>query len=192
MNNQNLPIPVGEEKIVYKGKLFEVVEQTMKAGDREFHIELVRRPPGTRLIIVSEDKKILLTQEYRIELKDWDIRLPGGKVFDSSQEYNEFLKSGKDITEKAAEAAKKEAHEEAGLEVEEMQYFLTSHCGVSVIWDLYFFVVTKYQEHADGQKLEVGENIKLKWISFTEARTLCLEGKIREDRSVAVLLKYLQ
>lgn len=186
-----LPIPSGEERIVYTGKIIEVVQQTLKVNQKEFIIEKVRRAPGVRLIILSPDKKILLTQEYRMELKEWDTRLPGGKVFDSLEEYNMFLRSGQGIAAKAREAAMKEALEEVGLRISDMTYFALSHCGATVDWDLYYFVIENYKENLSGQKLEPGENIKLTWVNLDEAGTLCLSGKITEDRSAMVLLRYL-
>lgn len=186
-----LPTPIGTEQITFKGKLIEIVEQKWGVGDKQFTMEYARRAPGTRLVIISPDKKILLTEEYRVDLLDWDIRLPGGKVVDSLQEYEETLKNKEDMLNKALIAAKKEALEEVGLEVLEIKHFLTAHCGVTMIWDLYYFIVTKYSQHPDGQKLELGENIKLNWVSFDEAKRLCLNGSIQEDRTVAILLRFL-
>ncbi|OGE43864.1 hypothetical protein A3B45_02430 [Candidatus Daviesbacteria bacterium RIFCSPLOWO2_01_FULL_39_12] len=102
-----LPEPIGPEKVIFKGKLIEIVEQKMKAGDYEFTLETAKRPPGTRLIIVSPDKKILLTKEYRPEYKEWDFRLPGGKVIDSLDKYNKLLKNNKPLLEMAEGGGKK-------------------------------------------------------------------------------------
>jgi 8-oxo-dGTP pyrophosphatase MutT (NUDIX family) len=180
-----------KEEVVFKGQMFEIVHMTYKIGNKEATYEKARRAPGTRLIITSSDEKILLVKEYRSELQDWDIRLPGGKVCDSLEEYQAFLASGVDITEKAKEGAIKEALEEVGLVVKEIELFSLSTCGASVIWDLYYFVIRQFDEHPDGQHLELGENIELKWVSYEEAATLALEGSIKEDRSAAVLLRFL-
>ena len=186
-----LPKLTGSEIITYKGKLIEVVEQKMKVGNKEFTIEFARRSPGTRLIILSPDNKILLTNEYRTDIMDWDTKLPGGKVVDSLDEYNKLIEKNKALLEMAEEGARKEALEETGLVVDQMKHFATSRCGVTIVWDLYYFIVTKYHKHPDGQKLELGENIKLKWVSFKEAKAMCLNGKIQEDRSAAILLRFL-
>lgn len=189
--NKSFPKPIGPEVVTFKGKLFEIVKQPMKAGNHKYTLEIAKRPPGTRLIIVSPDKKILLTKEYRPEYKGWDFRLPGGKVIDSLDEYNKLLKNNKALLEMAEEGAKKEALEEVGIVVDKMEHFATSHCGVTIVWDLYYFVVTKYHEHPDGQQLAPAENIKPGWYSFDEAKNMCLNGKVREDRTVTILLRYL-
>jgi 8-oxo-dGTP pyrophosphatase MutT (NUDIX family) len=165
------------------------VQQKMREGDREKVYEFARRSPGIRLIIISPENKILLTKEYRPELKAWDFRLPGGKVFDSLSQYNAFLKSGDDILVMAAAAARLEAEEEVGLKIENPLHVATSPCGATMRWDLYYFVVSNYTSSA--QKLGQGENIETIWLSLDEAQNLALTGQISEDRSAAVLLRYL-
>jgi hypothetical protein len=68
------------ETVVFKGKIGEVVHIEQQDG-RVF--EQFRRPPGTRLVIVSQDNSILITKEYRHETGGIDLRLPGGKVCDT-------------------------------------------------------------------------------------------------------------
>ena len=186
----NIPKPVGEEEIVYQGKIIEVVRQKMQVGEKEIVFELARRSPGTRLIIPTGDGKIFVTKEYRTELKTYDYRLPGGKVFDTLSEYNEFLKSGKDILEAAKAAAVKEAAEEAGLKVNNITHFATSKCGATIEWDLFYFVVGDFKK--TEQNLEHGENIEILEVSLGEAKQICLDGRMQEDRSAAVLLRYLK
>ncbi|TSC83514.1 MAG: NUDIX hydrolase [Microgenomates group bacterium Gr01-1014_16] len=179
----------GQENIVYQGKIIEVVQQTRKTGDTEKLFEFARRSPGTRLIIRSDDK-ILLTKEYRTETDNWDFRLPGGKVFDTLEEYNRFLSSGQDILPQAIEAAKKEAREEVGIEVEEINHVWTSINGATVVWDLFYFEVSKFKQ-LPSQNLEAGEEIETSWVTLAKAKEIALSGQMQEDRSVAVLLRYL-
>ncbi|MEI8091899.1 MAG: hypothetical protein WCG98_06930 [bacterium] len=51
----------------------------------------------------------MLTKEFRKELDDFDYRLPGGKVFDTLNEYNEHRD---DIANYALTAVKRECEEE--------------------------------------------------------------------------------
>lgn len=186
----SIPIPIGDERIAYQGKILEVVQQDMDEGGKTKTYEFARRSPGTRLIIISPEKKILLTKEYRPELKTWDYRLPGGKVFDSLSEYNVSLKSGEDVVQSAIIGAKREAEEEAGIVVKNIVHFATSVCGATVRWDLFYFVVDQFEANPN-QNLGEGENIQTNWFGFEEAKKLCLSGQVSEDRSVAVLLRYL-
>ncbi|KXK10428.1 MAG: adenosine nucleotide hydrolase NudE [Microgenomates bacterium OLB23] len=189
INMSNIPKFIKEE-VVYKGRMFEVVHMTYDIDGQEVTHEKSRRAPGTRLIITKEEK-VLLINEYRSELQDWDIRLPGGKVCDSLEEYHEFLSSNMNIEDKASEGAKKEALEEVGIVAKKPNFFSISTCGASVIWDLYYFVISEFEEHPNGQHLELGENIEVKWVTKEEAKKMALNGSIKEDRSAAVLLRFL-
>ena len=186
----DVPVKDGDEEIVFQGKSVEVVHQPRKIGDKRVAFESARRSPGTRLIIVNEEAgKVILTKEYRTELDSYDYRLPGGKVFDSLDEYNEFLASDKDILEPAVERAKIEAREETGIIAQNVEHLHTSVNGATVTWDLFYFVIDKWEQAE--QELEAGEDIAVEWLTFDQAREVALSGDMHEDRSVAVLLRWL-
>ena len=152
-----------------------------KAGGRQ----------GVRLIIETPDSEFLISKEERFGM-GWDYRLPGGKVFDSLAEYNNFLTTTNDkeeILAKAKEAVVREGMEEAGIKPLEMQLFFLSKCGGSFDWDLYYFIIKKYEEV--GQHLEEHEKIERMKVSRERLKELALSGEMQEDRSVAVILKYL-
>ena len=163
----------GREEIVYKGKIFEVVKQPMKAGDKKIFFEIARRSPGVRLIIIKGNK-MLLTREFRSELNGFDYRLAGGKVFDTLEEYHQHL--DQDILPLAKEAVERECREETGLLAKNIKYFGNAHSGATVVWDLMYFVVDDFEENELGQELELGEVIDLEWKSFEEVKQLCAEG----------------
>lgn len=179
------------EEIFAKGKLFELVRQTQEDG-RVF--EIARRAPGVRLIIHDADaKKVLLTKEYRSELEDWDFRLPGGKVFDTLEEYDVHRQAGDDIVEAAKAQAIREAQQEAGVEIDELTLYKKSVLGATVEWDLYIFETTEWQLKVEGQELEVGEKIEAdNWFTYDEARTLILSGAMQEERTALILLQWLE
>ena len=177
--------PEQKDKMVFSGKIGEVIHSTQKDG-RVF--ERYRRPPGTRLIIVSPDKKILVTKEHRSETNGIDLRLPGGKVCDSLEAYHALLASGKDITEAAKDAAIKEALEETGLIIENPRLLVTANAGATVEWDLYYFLVDTYTKNPGGQELEDGEDIEVTWMKVEELRQAIEDGQMQEWRSVGVLL----
>ncbi|MEK7083964.1 MAG: NUDIX domain-containing protein, partial [Patescibacteria group bacterium] len=151
--------------------------------------EIVRRSPGVRLIIVDGDR-ILMTKEFRKEHGVVDYRLPGGKVFDTLAEY---MQKGRieNIMAYTEEAAKNECRQETGLLATSLRHFATSKSGATVEWDLYYFIVDQFEQNPNGQELEHGEDITVEWKTRDEVKTLCLDGSIKEDRTVGVLLKYL-
>ena len=171
--------------------MIEIVHETVLSNNKEIVLEQGRRAPGVRIIIETESGGFLISREHRHAL-GLDYRLPGGKVFDSLVEYNRFLseqKNPEEIVKKAREATGKEAVEEAGIKPLDFDLFLISRCGGSFEWDLYYFVVKKYRKV--GQQLEEHEKIEIIEVSPGELKEMALSGKMQEDRSVAVILKYL-
>jgi 8-oxo-dGTP pyrophosphatase MutT (NUDIX family) len=178
-------------KPVFKGKLFEV-EQTAQPDGRVF--EVARRAPGVRLIIPNRsDGTVLLTREFRKELNRWDYRLPGGKVFDSLNDYRFFRETGEEITAPAESKAKAEAREETGLIADELKLFRKSTLGATVEWDLFVFEVVKWHRSEDGQQLEQGEQIEAdNWFAFSEVEQMIYDAKMQEERIALILLQWLK
>jgi 8-oxo-dGTP pyrophosphatase MutT (NUDIX family) len=174
-----------KSSVVFAGKIGEVIH-TVQPDGRVF--EKFCRPPGTRLIIVSPEKKILITKEFREETNSFDLRLPGGKVCDTLEEYNQLRKSSKDMLEAAKAGATKEALEEAGLVVKNPEFITKATAGATVEWDLYYFVIRDYEHHPDGQSLEEGEEISVTWMGIDEIKKAIKLGQMQEWRSVGVLL----
>lgn len=176
------------EKITYQGKIVEVVEKEVIIGEKTKIFELARRSPGVRLIIIENDT-VFLSKEFRHEVQGYDFRLPGGKVFDTLIEFNEALSSNADILESAKAAALKEAREEMGIIANDIELFHKSVCGATVEWDLYYFVIKNFTQ--EKQNLEDGEDIELFPVSIDEAKQMCLDGRIDEERSALTLLRFL-
>jgi ADP-ribose pyrophosphatase len=177
------------EKIIYQGRILEIVEEETEKDGLKRTFEFVRRAPGVRLIIPKDDG-ILLSKEHRREVNGYDYRLPGGKVYDTLVEYNSALAAKVDMAEAAKAAAIKEASEEVGIKITDLSLFHKSIYGATVGWDLYYFIVHKYDE--DVQHLEDDEDITIEHISREEAEKMCLDGRIGEERSALVLLRYLK
>ena len=179
-----------DEEILFEGKTFQIVRKRFDNNDKSINVEIAKRSPGVRLIIVK-NKKILIIKEFRFELNDYDYRLPGGKVFDKLKEYQESLKNEENILNHAIEAAKKECSEEAGMIVKKIRHYATSNAGLTVQWDLFYFVVDDFEESASGQNLGYAEEIYPEWKTFDEIKQLCLDDKMKEYRSVGVILSYI-
>ncbi len=177
----------GPEEIVYKGAIFEVIKQPMSINGKKMIFEIARRSPGVRLIIVKENK-LLITKEFRSELGEYDYRLPGGKVFDTLDEYERHR--SQDILPFALEAAKRECKEETGLIPKAIRYFTTTHAGATIVWDLFYFIIDEFENSESGQELETGEIISVEWKIFEEVKKMCSEGDISEDRTIGVLFKF--
>ncbi|MFB6182043.1 MAG: NUDIX domain-containing protein [Candidatus Magasanikbacteria bacterium] len=184
----------GEPKIHSKGKIGAIVKYPMLVdkgeGYGEMTFEKFSRPPGTRTIAIK-DEKIFLQKERRFELDSFDWRLPGGKVFDSFEEYEPYI--NKSVPEKDIIAgAKSELKEESEMEAEEWQVIEKKVCGSTVDWDLYYLTAENITENIDIEHTEAEEITERKWFSFEQVEEMCREGEIQEGRSVAVLLNFFR
>ncbi len=178
-------------EVVYEGRIFEIVHQEVKIGEKSKTFEFARRAPGTRILLLSEDETIVLTREFRRELGSYDLRLPGGKVVDTLKEFRSALDAGKDLTELAIQAAKRELREETGYVAKELELLGVSKCGATIEWDLYFFLCKKWEPpRTEFVPLE-DEDISVAWYSLEDARKFCLDGTISEERSAVRILRLL-
>src|SRR5690242_9158048 len=121
-----------QDEVVFQGILGEVVHSKQLNGKV---FERYRRAPGTRLIIVTADGKLVMTRERRKETGNVDLRLPGGKVCDTLEDYHMLLESGRSLTAAAAEAAAKEGKEEVGLVLKNLRLVTKATAGATVEWD---------------------------------------------------------
>lgn len=176
---------------VFSGNIWQI-QQSTEADGRVF--ERAIRSPGSRLIIVK-DNKILLQREKRHELNGkTDIRLPGGKVFDSLEEFTRF---DGDIVEASRKSIVKETLEEAGVVVnpEKLQYLGVDILGATCSWDLHYWLAEEFEMHSDGAQYHDSEMSEIQgsfWATFEEAKETVLDrNKFSESRSAVQILRFL-
>ena len=184
-----------KEHSIFDNGFFEFLEteEEFKIDNQTKYIKrnMVRRPPGIRALIVNRKNQILLSKEFRYELNSWDYRLPGGKVFDSLNEYKIALNNNT-VMENVLKTVPKEVLEEVGLIISNPKLLKISLDGAGVIWDLYYFEIKEYMKSETGAQLEEDEIINgYMWYNFDEIRKMCKNEEIHEDRTVGVLLSYI-
>lgn len=183
------------QNVLYTGKYFEVFDQLVEYFEdgvsKDYLIETVRRPPSIRSLIVDfKARKVLLTKEYRTELTSWDYRLPGGKVFETLEEFLSCIHSGQDIVPFANAKVDEEVLEEAGVVVKSKELYHKSITGVTIHWDIYYYAIHDFEQSVS--QLCAAEFIFPEWVGIDKAKEMCFSGEISEERSAMVLLKYLQ
>ncbi len=180
-------------EIKYKGKMFEIVTFEAKPG---IVYETAVRSPGVRLLIEhKKDGKVglLMTQELRRsrEGKVLDYRLPGGKVFDSLEEFNNAKENKIDIPLCAFNQAKVEARQEVGVIDGDFSPIAIAKAGGSVEWDLHYFLVKNArigeQELEDHEKGE----IEVVFLTAKEIFEKLKNKEINEGRSADVIWRWL-
>ncbi len=177
----------GKINILATGRIIELYEKEWEIDGRMKIFENARRAPGVRLIF-EQDKKILLTKEFRGEHKSFDYRLPWGKVFDRIIDMKAYTG---EMLEAAKDAAIIEAKEECGIIVkrQDIEFFSISHCGSMIEWDLYYFIVREF-EMTPSQDLGEDEFITFDWYTQDQIVDLVRAGQISEDRTKGILWEY--
>ena len=144
--------------------------------------EIFERGDAVVLIPYDPDKDaVVMIEQFR----------PGAMRFGGTPWLLEFVAGMFSENESPQDVAVREAKEEVAILVKEKSFLHKSIAGASIVWDLFYYLVTSFEEIADGQQTESGEIIYPEWKSFDEVLSMCLNGSIQEDRSVAVILKYL-
>lgn len=184
---------MARERVLARGRIFTLVQEAQPDG-RIF--EIARRAPGVRVIIADKQEgRVLLTKEFRRELQAHDYRLPGGKVFDLSEDFERFRQEGGVIQEAAEKQAKIEALEEVGVDVKGLQFIQKSTLGTTVEWDLYFFEALAWQLHKDGQQLKENEIDHISGFDFYDYDTvtkMIMAGDMSEERAALILLRWIK
>lgn len=95
------PIVPTEIRTIYKGRVFNVVAETitLRRG-QSFTVEIIRHPPSVVIVPVADDGRIVLVRQYRHAVGAWMWELPAGST---------------DPGETPEAAARRECHEEVGL-----------------------------------------------------------------------------
>jgi ADP-ribose pyrophosphatase len=189
---------LGNHRIQYSSRLFNIINHEVLFSDGIIKtFEYTERSPGVRTLI-NDGSHILVTKEWREEIGGWDIRIPGGKLFENIQEYNNYLLKQPDkesLIQKAKITAQKETLEEVGLNLntQEFDFLHISKCGSVIHWDLYYFSISVERQTSRPRSIVSLENEMIinEWLSFKEVKALCHSGQISEDRTSNVLLKFI-
>ncbi|MCA9346582.1 NUDIX domain-containing protein [Candidatus Saccharibacteria bacterium] len=176
---------------VFSGKIWQI-QQKHLPDSRIF--ERAIRAPGSRIIVVRNGK-ILLQREKRHELAGkTDIRLPGGKVFDTLEDFEAFQG---DIVEASRQSISQELLEEAGIVVnsENLNYLGVDFLGATVSWDLHYWIADNVEISQIGAKYHESEDLEIEgnfWADFDEVRKIVLdEDTFSESRSAIALLRFI-
>ncbi len=166
------PIPQNAKK-VFDGVIFDVYqwEQEMFDGSKAT-FEKLKRPDTVVVFPVLDDGRILLTEQEQPG-KGKYIGATGGRV---------------DEGEEILAAAKRELLEESGYEAKELILIDAQHATSKIDWVIYTFVAKGLTKLSD-MKLDAGEKIKLKPVTFEELIDIAVEKNFTEKELAMEFLK---
>ena len=179
---------------VATAKIFDIIQYDVNLGKwRTKTFEKARRGPGVRVIIDNGQWQVLLSKEHRYELWRDDMRLPGGKVHESREEFVQLVESWASLDTAVLDAACKECLEEVGVICHDPVVLSCEPCGATIDRDLWYVVVREFEEEHMTEH-EAGEDNCIHWhdrYDYADVLQMITQGTIAEWRTVAVLMRYL-
>ena len=158
---------------VYDGKVFSLdVDDVEEPGGVRAVREVVRHRGSVAALAVHEDGRVVLVRQYRYPVDALVWELPAGRL---------------DAGETAAEGARRELEEEAGLragKLEPLAVFYTTpgFCDET----MHLFRASELQ--AVPPRPEADERIEILTCSLDEARAMIARGELREGKTLVALL----
>lgn len=138
-----------QAKRVFKGKIFDVYQWQQKMFNDSYEtFEMLKRPNTIEVLPIMGDKIVLINEEQPILPLQYGII--GGR---------------QDKNETPLECAKRELLEETGLASDDWELWLTHEPFNKIEWTMHRFIARNCKKVAK-QKLDSGERIQLKFVSF--------------------------
>lgn len=178
-------VPAGDGRVRYRGDRVAVVERPMAGADGVETVESARLSPDVRLVVATDDELLLLPDGPQGP-GDSTWRLPGGPVFDSLPAYEAVRHGDREVRDVVDERAPEVLRERVGLEPVTSDHLFVFPAGPGVEFDLHYYAVSRYRPAP-----RAGDPSDATWLSREEVRRACLDSRVREGRSAAALLRYL-
>lgn len=166
------PIPSHATR-VFKGVIFDVYqwEQEMFDGTKQT-FEKLKRPDTVIVFPVLDDGRILLTEQEQPGKKPF-IGAAGGRV---------------DEHEEVMDAAARELLEETGYEASHLELWKIEQPTSKIDWVIYTFIAKGLKKSSE-QKLDSGERIALKPVTFDEFLAIAQDDRFAEKEIVVEAIR---
>lgn len=153
--------------VVFDGRIWDVRRDTFRYNDDEVVREYVDHPGAAAIVVLDDDERVLLIQQYRHPLRSRDWEIPAG-LLDTDGE-------------SVLDTAKRELAEEADLEAASWEPLLSIHTtpgGNDEIVHLFLARDLAARHEAFTRDAEEAD-IRIEWVPLADAVTGVLAGRLR-------------
>ena len=159
---------------VYSGRVIDldISEVTLPNGVTT-RLELIRHPGGAAVAALDEKNRICLLRQYRHAADGWLWELPAGKI---------------DKREPPLETAQRELADEAGVAASDWTPLGQMLPSPGVFCEVIYLWMARGLS-AVTQAPEEDELLEVHWVDFEEAWAMALDGRIRDGKTLAGLLR---
>ena len=159
---------------IFEGRVFSVeVDRVELENGKQSTREIVRHHGGACVAALDGEDRLYLVRQFRYAMGEEIWELPAGK-----------LEAGED----PFEAAKRELGEECGLTADHFTDLGVVYATVGYDSEkIYVWAATGL--HATAQHLDEGEFLTVEPVPLQTAREMVLDGRIKDGKTVAAVLK---
>lgn len=69
-----------EEKMIYKGIIFDLVSKDVKIKDKVYKRDIIRHPGGVGVICIVDGKRFYYAKQFRPAINSETLEIPAGKA----------------------------------------------------------------------------------------------------------------
>ena len=165
-----------KNKMIYDGRILKVMRDTVKLPNgKKTYRETIRHKGAAAVLVLGERETVYLCRQYRYPIGRVTLEIPAGKR-DSMEE--EFI-----------ETAKREIREELGVidaDITPLGEMLPAVGYSDEVIALYLATRPVFGE----QKLDENEFLNVVQVPLKEALEMCVNGTIKDSKTLVALLKY--
>lgn len=169
-------VEVLDSDLVFDGKVWDIRRERFAYGDTTLVREFLEHPGAVAVLVMDEQERVLLIQQYRhpIQARDWEM--PAGLL---------------DVEgEDPIAAAQRELAEEVDLVAEHWEHLLTLHTSPGGSDEVITIFLATGLSPADDIFEREGEEVDmtLRWTPLDEAVEAVLDGRVRNGILIAAVL----
>ncbi|WP_069997444.1 NUDIX hydrolase [Cellulosilyticum sp. I15G10I2] len=162
-----------QREIVYKGKIFDVAEDTIEIDkDKVTKWDLVLHNGATAIVPITEEGEVILVKQYRNASNREVLEIPAGK-----------LEKGED----PLTCALRELEEETGYRATHIHKLCAMFSAIGFSDEkLHLFIATQLKK--GQQHLDEDEYITIEKYPLHEARDMIFSGEIEDSKTIVGIL----
>ncbi|SEM87301.1 ADP-ribose pyrophosphatase [Mesobacillus persicus] len=163
---------------IFTGKIISLqVDEVELPNGKTSKREIIKHPGAVAIIALTDDKKVVMVEQYRKALERTLVEIPAGK-----------LEKG----EKPEVCAVRELEEETGYECEKIDWLTSFYTSPGFADELvHLYVATGLNKKVNAAELDEDEFVNLIEVTLEEALELMKNQKIY-DAKTAFAVQYLQ
>lgn len=176
LRDEPFDVEVTASDLVYEGRVWKVRNDTLRYGDTEIARQYVDHPGAAAVVVLDDEERVLLIQQYRhpIRTRDWEV--PAGLL---------------DVAgEPPLATAQRELEEEVDLAASRWEPLISIHPtpgGNDEIVHLFLArgLTALPQTH---ERTAEEADIRRAWVPLADAVTAVLDGRLRNGILIAGIL----